>query len=186
MVAQRSVPFFDYPAVFTSDEQQLTAIICDVARRGAFIFQQELADFEKHLAEFVDAKYVLGMANATDALHLAVRAAGIGLGDEVIFCSHTMVATPAAVHFAGATPVPVECGTDHLIDPQCISAAITPRTKAIMPTQLNGRTADMDAVLAIAKEHDLLVIEDAAQALGSRFKSGRASCRERVYSPGVG
>jgi dTDP-4-amino-4,6-dideoxygalactose transaminase len=182
MVAQRSVPFFDYPAVFTSDEQQLTAIICDVARRGAFIFQQELADFEKHLAEFVDAKYVLGMANATDALHLAVRAAGIGLGDEVIFCSHTMVATPAAVHFAGATPVPVECGTDHLIDPQCISAAITPRTKAIMPTQLNGRTADMDAVLAIAKEHDLLVIEDAAQALGSRFRGkcagtfGLASC----------
>jgi dTDP-4-amino-4,6-dideoxygalactose transaminase len=182
MKSHRNVPFFNYPAVFTSDEEQLTDIIRDVARRGAFILQQELVDFEKHLAAYVGAKHVLGLANATDALHLAVRAAGIGAGDEVIFCSHTMVATPAAVHFAGATPVPVECGADHLIDTDCIANAITSRTKAIMPTQLNGRTANMDALLDIANEYDLIVIEDAAQSLGSKFKGkcagtfGLASC----------
>jgi dTDP-4-amino-4,6-dideoxygalactose transaminase len=122
------------------------------------------------------------MANATDALHLAVRAAGLGPGDEVIFSSHTMVATPASIHFAGATPVPVECGPDHLIDPASVEAAITRRTKAIMPTQLNGRTADMEALCGIADRHGLAIIEDAAQGLGSRFKGrcagtfGLAAC----------
>ena len=91
-------------------------------------------------------KYALGVGNATDGLLLALRAAGIGPGDEVIFCSHTMVATAAAIHFAGATPVPVECGDDHLIDPEAVEEAVTPRTRAILPTQLNGRTADMQAL----------------------------------------
>ncbi len=165
-----AVPFFDYPSVFTSDEDKLMSLIRDVGRRGAFIMQQELRDFEQHLAEYVDARYVVGMANATDALHFAVRAAGIGPGDEVIFCSHTMVATPAAAYFAGATPVPVECGDDHLIDAEAVARAVTPLTKAIMPTQLNGRTADMDALQEIAAAHDLTIIEDAAQSLGSKFK----------------
>lgn len=172
--AQRPVPFFYYPSVYKSDETQLLAILQDVASRGAYILQNELEQFERNLAEYVGAKHVLGMANATDALHFAVRAAGIGSGDEVIFCSHTMVATPAAAHFAGATPIPVECGPDHLIDPASVEAAITSRTKAIMPTQLNGRTADMDALQTLADKHNLLIIEDSAQALGSRFK-GRAA-----------
>jgi dTDP-4-amino-4,6-dideoxygalactose transaminase len=110
------------------------------------------------------------VGNATDGLHFAVRAAGIGPGDEVILSSHTMIATAAAVHFAGATAIPVDCGADHLIDPNAVEAAITPRTRAIMPTQLNGRTCDMDALGAIARKHGLVIIEDAAQALGSRFK----------------
>lgn len=166
----RTVPFFDYPSVFVSDDEQLMAIIRDVGRRGAYIMQEDLEEFEQNVAAFVGAKHVLGMANATDALHLAVRAAGIGPGDEVIFCSHTMVATPAAVHFAGATPVPVECGPDHLIDPAAVEAAITPRTRAILPTQLNGRTANMEALDAVARKHGLIILEDAAQALGSRYK----------------
>jgi dTDP-4-amino-4,6-dideoxygalactose transaminase len=134
------------------------------------------------LAQYVGAKYVLGMANATDALHLALRAAGIGSGDEVIFSSHTMVATPAAIHFAGATPVPVECGPDHLIDSVAVEAAITLRTKAILPTQLNGRVADMDALQSIASKHGLAIFEDAAQALGAKYKGrsagtfGEAAC----------
>jgi len=164
------VPFFNYPYVFTSREEKFMEIIRDVGRRGAFIMQKDLADFERHIAAYVGAKYAVGVANATDGLHLAVRAAGIGPGDEVIFASHTMVATAAAIYFAGATPVPVDCGPDHLIDPESVRSAITPRTKAIMPTQLNGRTADMDALQAIADEHGLLIIEDAAQALGSKFK----------------
>lgn len=166
----RSVPFFNYPYVFTSSEEDFVSIFRDVGHRGAFIMQRDLRDFEQHLAEYTGAKYALGVANATDGLHIALRAAGIGPGDEVIFCSHTMVATAAAIHFAGAIPVPVECGPDHLIDPASVEAAVTARTKAIMPTQLNGRTCDMDALQAIADKHDLLIVEDAAQALGSRFK----------------
>ena len=171
---KRSVPFFNYQKFFTDTESELTPIITDVCRRGAFILQKDLAEFEESLAKFVGAKYVIGMANATDALHFAVRGAAIGPGDEVIFCSHTMVASPASVHFAGATPVPVECGEDHLIEPAAVEAAITPRTVAIMPTQLNGRTANMDALQAIADKHGLMIIEDSAQALGSKFKGKSA------------
>ncbi len=172
--AARTVPFFIYPHVFLADEAGLMEVIADVGRRGAFIMQRDLEQFERDLALRLGVKHVVGMANATDALHLAVRAGGLGAGDEVIFCSHTMVATAAAIHFAGATPVPVECGPDHLIDPASVAAAVTPRTKAILPTQLNGRTADMDALQAIADRHGLTIIEDAAQALGSKFK-GRSA-----------
>lgn len=172
--APKTVPFFNYPAVFSSEEQEYVDIFTNIGRRGAFILQRDLETFETDLARYLGVKHVVGMANATDALHLAVRAAGIGPGDEVIFSSHTMVATAAGIHFAGAIPVPVECGPDHLIDPASIKAAVTPRTKAIMPTQLNGRTANMDAIAEIAQRHRLQIVEDAAQALGSRFK-GRAA-----------
>lgn len=182
MSATQQVPFFDYPHVFCSEEEQLTRIFLDVGRRGAFIQQQDLEILERRLAEYLGVKYVLGIANATDALHLALRALGIGPGDEVIISSHTMVATGAAVHFAGGTPVPVECRADHLIDPDAVELAITPRTKAILPTQLNGRTTDMDALQAIADKHGLDIVEDSAQALGSKFKGrsagtfGKAGC----------
>lgn len=149
-------------------------ILRDAGRRGAFIQQKDLAEFERHLAEYTGAAHALGVGNATDGLHMAVRAAGIGSGDEVVFCSHTMVATAASIHFACATPVAVDCGSDHLMDPTSAEAAITPRTKAIMPTQLNGRTCDMDALQALAEKHGLIIIEDASQALGSRFKNKAA------------
>src|SRR5438477_6098278 len=111
----RSIPFFDYPHLFRSEEQELTAIFRDVGLRGAFVLQEDLARFERNLAVYLGVKYAVGVGNATDGLLLALRASGIGPGDEVIFCSHTMVATAAAIHFAGARPVPVECGEDHLI-----------------------------------------------------------------------
>jgi dTDP-4-amino-4,6-dideoxygalactose transaminase len=170
----RCIPFFDYPHLFLSEERELTAIFRDVGLRGAFILQEDLIRFERNLAAYLGVKYALGVGNATDGLLLALRAAGIGPGDEAIFCSHTMVATAAAIHFAGAIPVPVECAKDHLIDPDAVERAITPRTRAILPTQLNGRTADMQGLKRIAKHHDLMIIEDAAQALGSRFQ-GRAA-----------
>lgn len=178
----RSVPFFNYPHVFVSREEDFVSTLRDVGRRGAFIMQKDLADFERNLATYTGAKYAVGVANATDGLQMAFQAGGLAQGDEVIICSHTMVATAAAVHYAGGAPVPVEAGTDHLIDPESIRAAITPRTRAICPTQLNGRTANMDIISAIAAEHGLDVYEDAAQALGSRFKGrcagtfGRAAC----------
>jgi len=144
--------------------------------------QKDLVDFERNLAAYTGAKYAVGVANATDGLQMAFQAGGLKPGEEVIICSHTMVATAAAVHYAGGVPVPVETGPDHLIDVASIKTAITPRTRAICPTQLNGRTCDMDAIMALAAEHKLEVYEDAAQALGSKFNGkgagtfGRAAC----------
>ena len=166
----RSVPFFNYQKAFTANEEEYVAIFRDVLRRGAFIMQQDLERFEQNLARYLGVKHVLGMANCTDALIIALRAAGVGSGDEVIFPSHTMVASPSSAFFVGATPVPVDCGPDHLIDPAAIERAITKRTRAIMPVQLNGRTANMDAIGAIAKRYDLLIVEDSAQGLGSKFR----------------
>jgi dTDP-4-amino-4,6-dideoxygalactose transaminase len=179
---KRIVPFFNYPHVFVSQEEAFMSIICDVGRRGAFIMQKDLSDFEADLAAYTSAKYAVGVANATDAIQLGLMAGGVGQGDEVIFCTHTMVATAAGIHFAGAIPVPIEAGPDHLMDPEAIEGAITPRTKAIMPTQLNGRTANMEAIKTIADRYGVEVYEDAAQALGSKLKGkcagtfGKASC----------
>jgi len=172
--AQRTVPFFNYPSLFTSHEEEFVSIFRSVGRGGAFILQKQLAEFERNLAAFLHVRYALGVGNATDGLLYALRAAGIGAGDEVILSSHTMVATAAAVHFAGATAVPVESGADHLIDPRAVEAAVTSATRAILPTHLNGRTCDMDTLLGLADRHGLLVVEDAAQGLGSKFK-GRAA-----------
>jgi len=166
----RAIPFFPYPQAFSQEEEDLVGIFRDVGRRGAFIQQEDLRRFEEHLARFMGARCAIGVANATDGLLIALRAAGVEPGTEVIFSSHTMVATAAAIHFAGAIPVPVECAADHLIDPQAVAAAITPRTSAILPTQLNGRTADMETLEWLASRHGLLIIEDAAQALGSRVE----------------
>jgi dTDP-4-amino-4,6-dideoxygalactose transaminase len=188
-VAVRSIPFFNYPSLFLNEEAQLVEIFRDVGRRGAFILQQDLVEFESNLTKFLGAGQALGVGNATDGLIIALRAAlrtalpgalnpapGVDPpAAEIIFSSHTMVATAAAIHFAGAIPVPVECGPDHLIDPGAVDAAITPRTCAILPTQLNGRTADMNALQTIAARHGLIIVEDAAQALGSRFKGGAAA-----------
>jgi dTDP-4-amino-4,6-dideoxygalactose transaminase len=172
MIAIQSptIPFFDYTRLFEDEEEMLLSIVRDVGRRGAFILQRDLVQFEENLARFLGAKYTLGVGNATDGLIIALRASGIRKGDEVIFCSHTMVSTAAAIHFAQGIPVPVECGPDHLIDPAAVEAAITPRTRAILPTQLNGRTANMAALQAIANKNGLTIVEDAAQALGSKFR----------------
>src|ERR1039457_312173 len=169
-----TVPFFAYPDVFGKHAEQYLEIVKEVGSRGAFILQEDLARFESNLAAFLGANHALGVGNATDGLTFALRAAGIRPGDEVVLSSHTMVATAAAVHFAGGVPVPVECGPDHLIDPEAAAAAVTSRTRFLMPTQLNGRTCNMDRLQAIADKHGLLIVEDAAQALGSRFK-GRAA-----------
>jgi len=169
MSVVRQVPFFDYPAVFVNHEQAILDIVRDVGRRGAFIMQDDLREFEERLAEYVGAKFAIGVGNATDAMEMFLSAAGVGPGDEVIICSHTMIATASAVQAVGAIPVPVEAGWDHLIDPVSVRSAVTRRSKAIMPTQLNGRTCDMDEVGKVASENNLLIFEDSAQALGSKF-----------------
>ncbi len=164
------VPFFCYPHVFTQYREEALAALLKAADRGAYILQDEVREFENVVQAFTGARHVVGVANGTDGLTLALRAAGLGQGDEVIMASHTYVATAAAVHFNGATPILVECGEDHIIDVDSVAAAITPRTRAIVPTQLNGRTCDMAALMALAEARGLIVIEDAAQALGSKFR----------------
>lgn len=174
IIPMRNVPFFNYPHVFTSLEGEFISAFRAVGRRGAFIMQRDLAEFEASLAAYTGAKYAIGVANATDALEMGFVAGGIQPGDEVIICSHTMMATASAVHVAGGVPVPVEVGPDRCIDLDSVEAAITPRTRAICPTQLNGRTCDMDRLMQIAEAHGLDVYEDSAQALGSKFK-GRSA-----------
>src|SRR5688500_7153601 len=110
----RSIPFFNYPALFAAQEEALTKTILDVCRRGAFILQKACQEFEQRLAGDLNAKHVCGVANGTDAMELGLRAVGIGPGDEVILPSHTYVATAAAVHYVGAKPVLAECGSDHM------------------------------------------------------------------------
>lgn len=174
MLQTRTVPFFDYQALFRSHEQKLIAAVHDVMSRGAYVLQKDLTDFEAKLRSYLGARYVFGVADGTNALKLSMLAIGVGRGDEVIVPAHTYVASAAAIHFAGATPVLCECGPDHLIDVDSARSLVTKRTKVIMPVQLNGRTANMDDVMALASDHGLDVVEDAAQALGSRFKSRAA------------
>ncbi len=166
----RTVPFFNYPEMLGESKQEVLDAISNVIDRGAYILQKDLTEFEESLKSYLNVKHAIGVADGTNALLLALRAAGIGEGDEVIMASHTYVATAGAVHYVGAKPVLVDCGPDHMIDPAQIEPAISARTKVIMPTQLNGRTADMDKIAAIADKHGLRIIEDAAQALGSKFK----------------
>jgi dTDP-4-amino-4,6-dideoxygalactose transaminase len=180
----RAIPFFNYKGAFTAREEEYVSIFRDIIHRGAFIQQRDLIEFERRLAEYLGVRHAIGVGNATDGLIMAWRAAGLQNGDEVIFPSHTMVASPASVAHAGGVPVPVDCGDDHLIDPDAIEAAITSRTRAIMPVQLNGRTANMDAIQAIADKHGLFILEDSAQALGSKFKGRFAGTfgRAAAYS----
>jgi dTDP-4-amino-4,6-dideoxygalactose transaminase len=166
----RNIPFFNYPYLFKSREDDFLNIFKEIGSRGAYILQKDLTDFEDKLAKFAGTKYAVGVANGTDAIWLALMSAGIGKGDEVIFASHTYIATAASIHFVGAIPVPADCKSDHMIDPDSVIKLITPKTKAIVPTQLNGRCCDMDSLSIIAKENNLIIIEDAAQGLGARFK----------------
>ncbi len=168
--SKMQVPFFNYKHLFAQQREDILNAMTSVMDRGAFILQSELEEFELKVAEFTGAKYAVGVANGTESMFIALKAAGVQPGDEVILASHTYIATAAAVHFNGATPVLVDCGPDHMIDPESVRKAITPKTKFLMPTQLNGRVCDMDALQSIADEHGLTIIEDAAQALGAKFK----------------
>lgn len=164
------IPFFNYQSLFAQDETELMHIIHDVLRRGAYIMQRDLTEFEENLARYLGVKHVIGVADGTVALIMGLRAAGIGQGDEVIVPSHTFVASAASIHHVGARPVLADCAHDHLVDPVSVEKLITDKTRAIMPVQLNGRTANMDIICGLADRHGLKIVEDSAQALGSKFK----------------
>ena len=167
---KKQIPFFNYTALFECEEQELMPIIHDVLRRGAYIMQKDLLQFESNLGRYLGVKHVIGVADGTVALMMGLRAAGVTVGDEVIVPSHTFVASAAAIHHVGGVPVLADCGTDHLLDAPSVARKISSRTKAIMPVQLNGRTANMDGIVQLANQHGLKIVEDSAQALGSKFK----------------
>ncbi len=161
------VRFIDYPQQFKKMEGEIMGTLRVVLSQGDLMLRQQLRDFEENLAAFVGTRYAIGVSNCTDALHLTLRAAGVGPGDEVITVAHTFVATVAAIHHAGALPVLVDIGEDHNMDVTRVEEAVSSRTKAIMPVHLNGRLCDMGMLMKVAKKHELIVIEDSAQALGA-------------------
>ena len=168
------IPFLDLKAPHVELRDEINAAIDRVVTSGWYILGPELDAFEEEYAGFCEAKHTVSVANGLDALHLALRAMDVGPGDEVIVPSNTYIATWLAVSQCGATPVPVEPDDRTFnIDPNLIEAAITPRTRVILPVHLYGQPADMDAILAIARKHGLRVLEDGAQAHGARYKGKR-------------
>lgn len=164
------IPLVDLQAQYRSIAPEVATAMQEVLDETGFILGRQVKTFEDSFARFSGARHCIGVANGTDALHLILRAAGIGPGDEVIVPAFTFVATALGVMLAGATPVMVDVRRqDALIDPDQIERAITPRTKAIMAVHLYGRCADMEAIRKVAQAHGLKVYEDAAQAHGATF-----------------
>lgn len=142
----------------------------DVWSRGALVNQKELQDFEKHFAAFVGVKFAMGVNSGTSALDVALQAVGIGAGDEVITVAHTFMASISTICLTRAVPVLIDVGRDFNMDVGQLEKALTPKTKAIMPVHLNGRLCDMEVIMDIAKRKGLIIIEDAAQAMGATLK----------------
>ncbi|ADP69705.1 Glutamine--scyllo-inositol transaminase [Rhodomicrobium vannielii ATCC 17100] len=168
------IPFLDLGAAYRELKAEIDAAIHRVLDSGWYILGPEVEAFEAEWAGFCGADHAVGVANGLDALILALRALDIGPGDEVIVPSNTYIATWLAVTAVGARPVPVEPDpATHNIDPARIAAAITPATKALLPVHLYGQPADLDPILALARQRGIAVIEDAAQAHGARYKGRR-------------
>lgn len=169
------IQFLNLKASYLELKEDLDAAYRRVMESGWYILGKEVEAFEAEFAEYCGVRHCVGVGNGLDALHLILRAAGIGAGDEVIVPAHTYIATWLAVTYAGATPVPVDAvAGSGLLDPALVEAAINPRTRAIMPVHLYGQTAPMTEINAIAARHGLMVIEDAAQAHGARYQGARA------------
>jgi dTDP-4-amino-4,6-dideoxygalactose transaminase len=170
-----NIPFLDLKSPYIELKDDFDDAYRRVMESGWYILGQEVEAFEVEFAAYCETKQCVGVANGLDALHLIIRAYGIGTGDEVIVPSNTYIATWLAVTHAGATPVPVEpVEQTYNIDPALIEQAITPKTKAIMVVHLYGQTADMDPINVIARKNGLKVIEDCAQAHGARYKGNKA------------
>ena len=169
-----TVPFLDLRASYTSLQADLDSAVGRVLASGWYIGGTEVEAFECEFAAYVGAAHCISVANGLEALQLALLAAGVQPGQEVIVPTHTFVATWLAVTQCGAVPVPVEiCADTYQIDASRVAAAITPRTRAIVPVHLYGIPADLDPLLALAADHGLRVVVDAAQALGASYRGRR-------------
>jgi dTDP-4-amino-4,6-dideoxygalactose transaminase len=168
------IPFLDLGATYRELQSEIEAAVLTSLRSGWYIGGHDVEVFEEEFAAYTQTRHCVGVANGLDALHLSLLAMGIGPGDEVIVPSNTYIATWLAVSQCGAIPVPVEPEeSTYNLDPGRIEAAITPRTKVILPVHLYGQPADLDPILALARKHGLRVLEDAAQAHGARYKGKR-------------
>lgn len=168
------IPFLDLKAQYRSIKDEVRVAIEGVLESCQFILGDEVAAFEREFADYCQAAHGIGVNNGTSALHMALLAAGVGAGDEVITVPFTFVATVSAIEYTNAKPVFVDIDPrTFTMDPALVEAAITERTRAIIPVHLYGQPADMDPILEIARRHDLVVIEDAAQAHGAEYKGRR-------------
>lgn len=169
------VPFLDLKAQYQSIREEIQKALQDVLDNTAFAGGKFVAEFEEGFAPYCQSKHAIGVGNGTEALWVALLAMGIQPGDEVITAANTFIATAEAISFCGARPVFVDVEPDtYNLDPTKLEAAITSKTKAIIPVHLFGQMADMDPILEIAKAHNLLVLEDASQAHGAEYKGKRA------------
>src|ERR1700741_1556764 len=172
---QSQVPFVDLAAQYASIAQEIDAAVSKVIRETDFILGREVRLFEEEFARFCEAQFAVGVDSGTSALELALRAFDIGAGDEVITAANSFIASALAISHAGATPVLVDIDAfTHTMDVAAIEKAITPRTKAVLPVHLYGHPAHMEPIRQLADKHGLVVIEDACQAHGARYKGKRA------------
>lgn len=169
------IPIFDTSAQTAKLQKQFKEALADVMLDGRYILGPNVQTFEKEIASLCGVTQGIGVASGTDALHLALKACGVGPGDEVITPSFTFIATAEAIAYCGATPIFVDIDPETFnVDPVQIAQKITARTKVIMPVHLFGQMADMDAIMSLAQEHGIQVVEDCAQAIGATYK-GRPS-----------
>ena len=168
------VPFVNYPEHYRRIWDEVMEAVKEALSKGDLILRDQLRQFEENIASFVGVKYAVGVNSGTDALYFSLKAAGVGPGDEVITVAHTFVATVSVIVYCGAKPILVDIGEDMNMDIEQVAKAITPKTKAIIPVHLNGRMCDMERLMEIAEENDLIIIEDAAQALGAKFEDKKA------------
>ncbi|HJZ72752.1 MAG TPA: DegT/DnrJ/EryC1/StrS family aminotransferase [Vicinamibacterales bacterium] len=175
MIAAMRVPFVDLAAQHKALSSELTRVVSAVIERGDFILGAAVEQFEAEYAAYIGTRHAVGVGTGLAAIELALRAFDIGPGDEVIAPANTFIATILAILATGATPVFADVDpASHTVDAGAIAAAVTARTRAIVPVHLYGQPVEMDAVSAVARRHNLLVIEDAAQAHGARYKGARA------------
>jgi len=175
------IKYLDLQAQYNSIKPEIDQAIAEVIGKSAFILGPAVSEFERNFATYCETEYAIGVNSGTSAVLLALKALGIGDGDEVITTANTFVATIAAIVHTGAKPVLVDCDpVTRNIDPNLIEAAITKKTKAIMPVHLYGRMAEMDQINSIAKKHGIPVVEDSAQAHGARYKGIRAGSAGKI------
>jgi dTDP-4-amino-4,6-dideoxygalactose transaminase len=175
LVSATPVPFIDLRRTYCAARPAVEAALAEVIASGNFVLGEKVDAFEAAFATYCGVRYAIGVASGTDAIHLALRAAGIEPGDEVLTVANAGVPTVAAIMLSGATPVFVDVDAMHLtMDPACAKLAITRRTRAIVPVHLYGRCADLEPLMELAREHGLRVIEDCAQAVGAMYHDRRA------------
>src|SRR6185437_12755069 len=170
----RRIGYVNLPAQFEEERSEIMQAVEGVFRRGDFIGGEAVGKLEQELSAYLGSPHVVTLNSGTDALVLGMRALGIGPGDEVITPPNSFVASTAAIVAVGARPVFADVRDDQNIDPDAVAAAVTPRTKAIMPVHLTGRVSDMRPLMDLAERHGLAVIEDAAQSIGSRYEEKQA------------